>query len=225
MYDAVIVSDFHLGSNICQAKTIERFLTDILEETILTNSLIINGDLFDNLDFRRLPKRHWNVLALIRKLSSRITTHLVVGNHEGHAEIISHLIGTDFLEKHVVTSSNKKYLVMHGHQFDKFLGENPILVTIGDLIYNFLQKIDPSFRLAKIAKMNSKHFLRCSELVEEKAKICAFTHNCDGIICGHVHLAVSKPHDVSYYNCGCWTEIPTHYAAIKDGNVDVIEYQ
>ena len=48
MNDAIIISDIHLGSNVCQSKTLISFLEKIECGEIDTNQLIINGDLFDS---------------------------------------------------------------------------------------------------------------------------------------------------------------------------------
>ena len=68
MYDAIVISDLHLGSEISQAKQLVRFLEMLREDIILTRELILNGDVFDSWDFRRLKKNHWKVLSIIRSL-------------------------------------------------------------------------------------------------------------------------------------------------------------
>ena len=57
MHDAVILSDLHLGSNNCEAKKITHFLERIADGDIQTRQLILNGDVFDSFDFRRLSKK------------------------------------------------------------------------------------------------------------------------------------------------------------------------
>ncbi len=52
--DAIIVSDLHLGAENCQAKSITAFFQEILDGHHPTRRLIINGDVFDSIDFRRL---------------------------------------------------------------------------------------------------------------------------------------------------------------------------
>lgn len=69
--DALIISDIHLGSDNCQAKDLVVFLEQIRCGVIQTSRIILNGDVFDSFDFRRL-KNHWKVLSLIRKLSDHI---------------------------------------------------------------------------------------------------------------------------------------------------------
>jgi UDP-2,3-diacylglucosamine pyrophosphatase LpxH len=67
MYDSLIISDLHLGSEVCQAKKIEKFLSAIKDQELPTKELILNGDVFDSWDFRRLKKNHCTVpLSLSR---------------------------------------------------------------------------------------------------------------------------------------------------------------
>src|SRR5215212_9253236 len=49
--DAVVISDLHLGSDNCQAKEAAAFLQLILDGDIRTRRLVINGDVFDSIDF------------------------------------------------------------------------------------------------------------------------------------------------------------------------------
>ena len=81
--DALIISDLHLGSENCQAKPLAAFLQGILDGRLPTKRLIINGDVFDSIDFRRLKKTHWKVLSLIRNLSDKIDITWIAGNHDG----------------------------------------------------------------------------------------------------------------------------------------------
>src|SRR6185503_15124972 len=89
LLDAVVISDLHLGSDNCQAKAAATFLQEILDGTLRTRRLIINGDVFDSIDFRRLRKTHWKVLSQIRHLSDKIEVIWIAGNHDGSAEIVS----------------------------------------------------------------------------------------------------------------------------------------
>lgn len=218
MNDAIIISDIHLGSDVCQSKKLVEFLDRIDAGVVETKELIVNGDLFDSWDFRKLKKSHWKVLSRIRNLSKKIHTVWINGNHDGPAEIISHLIGLDFVEEYKLQSGNKKILVLHGHIFDNFITNYPLLTKLADKIYRLVQKLDKSFYLAKLAKKSSKTFLRCSDQIKERAKSYGLKKHADTVICSHTHLAVCDLEGpVKYYNTGCWTEQPCSYAEIKDG--------
>src|SRR5262245_8532391 len=118
MLDAVVLSDIHLGSTNCEAKRVCAFLERIVEGDLPTARLSLNGDVFDSIDFRRLNKNHWKVLSLLRKLSDQIEIVWLAGNHDGSAEIISHLLGVTVQEDYVLSSGNERLLILHGHVFD-----------------------------------------------------------------------------------------------------------
>ena len=102
--DAMVISDLHLGSDNCQAKAAAAFLQEILEGRHPTRRLIINGDVFDSIDFRRLKKTHWKVLSQIRHLSDKMEVIWIAGNHDGSAEIVSHLLGVRVVEEYILRS-------------------------------------------------------------------------------------------------------------------------
>ncbi len=220
--DAIIISDIHLGCENCQARSLCHFLQSIARGELLTRKLILNGDVFDSIDFRRLKKTHWKVLSLLRKLSDKIEIIWICGNHDGSAELVSHLLGVRVADEYILRSGSKKILVLHGHVFDEFLDAHPVLTWIGDCIYLLLQKIDKSHYFAKMAKRNSKTFLRCSKVVQEKAIRLAHQKKCSVVCCGHTHHVGSDlSQDVHYFNSGCWTELPSTYLTVLHGRVEI----
>ena len=65
VYDTLILSDVHLGADTSHA----REATCVLKENHFRR-LILLGDIFADLNFRRLTKEHWKFLGFIRKLSN-----------------------------------------------------------------------------------------------------------------------------------------------------------
>jgi UDP-2,3-diacylglucosamine pyrophosphatase LpxH len=220
--DAIIISDIHLGSDVSQARLLTDFLEKVDNEN-LTKRLILNGDFFDNMDFRRLKKYHWKVLSAIRSMSDHIKVVLILGNHDGPAEVLSHLLGMEFLEEYVFESGGKKILALHGDRFDGVITDRPVLVYFADKIYKLIQKIDKSFYLAKLAKKSSKTFLRNAEVIEKKSTEYMRKIGCDMVCCGHVHYATANP-PTGYYNSGSWTELPCNYLVVKDGKIDLFGF-
>jgi UDP-2,3-diacylglucosamine pyrophosphatase LpxH len=219
--DAIIISDLHLGSDNCQARHLTRFLEILHQGELGAAKLILNGDVFDSMDFRRLKKHHWKVLSLIRKLSD---THDIIwlnGNHDGSSEVISHLLGVTVQDEYVLTSGERKVLVLHGHVFDEFIDSHPFLTWVADCIYNLLQWVDRTHSIAKLAKKNSKTFLRCTEKIRDKSVEYARKQGCQAVCCGHTHHVVADttgPAD--YHNSGCWTELPCHYLTVSAGVIE-----
>lgn len=216
MNDAIIISDLHLGSNVCQAKKILKFLNLIQIKELNTKLLILNGDVFDSWDFRKLCKQQWKILSNLRKLSDETKIIWINGNHDGPAEIVSHLIGIDVMEEFIFTSGDKKILALHGHIFDNFISDHPIFTFLADYVYRWLQRIQIYW--ARNAKKFSKTFLRCSAKIEQEARKYAAVKKCQIVCVGHTHLAkVSCQEGIEYLNSGCWTELPCSYVVIKNG--------
>jgi UDP-2,3-diacylglucosamine pyrophosphatase LpxH len=221
LIDAIILSDLHLGSSNCQARSLCHFLERIARQRLSTARLILNGDVFDSIDFRRLKKHHWKVLSLIRKLSDRVKVIWLCGNHDGSAEIVSHLLGVTVMEEYILRSGKQRVLILHGHRFDDFIDAHPILTWLGDCVYLFLQWIDKSHSFAKVAKKGSKIFVRFARK-QEGAVEYARKRGCDVVCCGHTHQAGStETPPVRYYNGGCWTELPCSYLTIAEGSIQL----
>jgi UDP-2,3-diacylglucosamine pyrophosphatase LpxH len=225
MHDAIIISDLHLGSENCQAKRLCDFLETVAAGGLgglATRKLILNGDVFDSFDFRRLKKKHWKALSLLRKLSDDLDIIWLCGNHDGTAEMVSHLLGVTVKDEYVLPTGSEQLLILHGHVFDSFIDEHPILTWLGDAIYFLLQRIDRTHTFAKWAKRSSKTFLHCANKIETGSIEAARKRNCTAVCCGHTHQAVARREgDVHYFNSGCWTEAPGTYVTVTRGAIQV----
>lgn len=138
--DAICFSDVHLGSDVCKAKLLKKFLKDIHKEENSIKYLILNGDIFDNWDFRRLKKTHWSILSRIRKLSNKIKIIWVNGNHDATAKLVAPLLGAEVVNEYVIESG----LVRSGkfqstRRYIEFLTEwaeqHPDAIRLGKEIY------------------------------------------------------------------------------------------
>ena len=225
MLDAVILSDLHLGSGNSQAKRVCEFLERIVEGDLLPARLILNGDVFDSIDFRRLGKNHWKVLSLLRKLSDQIEIVWLAGNHDGSAEIISHLLGVIVEEEYILESGGQQILIFHGHVFDEFIQSYPWMTWIADQLYRVLQLVDRTHRFAKMAKHGSKTFLRSASKIAAGAVELARRRGCSAVCCGHTHAATAiTDQPIPYFNSGCWTELPCSYLTVEGGRVRLHEF-
>jgi UDP-2,3-diacylglucosamine pyrophosphatase LpxH len=226
--DALIISDLHLGAENCQAKAAADFLQRLLDGEIRAAQLIINGDVFDSIDFRRLKKTHWKVLSQIRHLSDKLDIIWIAGNHDGSAEIVSHLLGVRVVEQHLLLSGGRRILIIHGHAFDEFIEDHPLLTRLADFAYYCLQKLDRTHYIARLAKSKSKTFIRCTDKIRSGARQLAAKLDCETVICGHTHraeaTAPSPAEPIGYYNSGCWTEQNATYLLIHASEVSLHTY-
>ncbi|MCX6165841.1 MAG: UDP-2,3-diacylglucosamine diphosphatase [Ignavibacteriae bacterium] len=219
------MSDVHLGSEVARPGQIVEMLS-----LYTFNRLILLGDIFDNLNFARLKKDHWNLLSNVRKLSNPKRKKEVVwieGNHdEGLVEIMSHLIGIKVYKKYSWKLLGKKYLAIHGHQFDRFLNENVIISYIASFIYDRIQRWgNEKQTVARYLKNRSKGWLRLAKKVADGAVEYGRHRKADIVICGHTHQAEKYSYsdkNIVYYNSGCWTDIPSSYILIyENGEVEI----
>jgi UDP-2,3-diacylglucosamine pyrophosphatase LpxH len=128
-------------------------------------------------------------------------------------------------DEYVLESGGRRVLCLHGHVFDEFIDNHPVLTYVADTVYHLLQKIDRSHYFAKLAKKNSKTFLRCAAKVREKSAEYARRRQCQAVCCGHTHHAEAATDGaVQYFNSGCWTELPCHYLTVEGGRVEVQAY-
>jgi len=126
--DTIILSDLHLGSEVSRAPAALKML-----KSASFNRLILLGDIFSDLNFRRLKKEHWQFLGYIRKLSNpkrEIEIVWVEGNHDyGLTQVMSHLVGVRVYREYAWEFAGLKHLAMHGHQFDRFVSSNRVVST------------------------------------------------------------------------------------------------
>jgi UDP-2,3-diacylglucosamine pyrophosphatase LpxH len=227
-YRAVFLSDFHLASKKCRTKELNKFL----KENEFDNLYLV-GDIVDIWRFKQVfhmnrekQNEHLEVIERILKMARKGTTvHYIYGNHD---EFMGKFIGGSIfgnisLHERIehTTSSGKKYLIMHGHQFD-LLTKYPVSSTIykiGDYGYEFLLGVNEWYNLArrmlglrywsisKYVKIKVKRATQFIESFEEVVSHYARERKYDGIICGHLHDPKMKSKNgFVYANTGCWTE-------------------
>ena len=205
-----IISDIHLGSPVCR---VEKVL-EVLD--IPCDKLIINGDLFDSFNLKRFNSEHWQVLSKIRKLSKKIPVIFCKGNHDGNIEVISTLIGVDFVYEYEMLWNNKKIFICHGDRFDGWASKQ-FLSEFFTGLYYFIQRVDGKTRqFSTWLKLKSKQILKTHEKLESRAIKFARNNGYDAILVGHSHLeARIEQEGVLYVNSGSFTEHPSHYIEIN----------
>jgi UDP-2,3-diacylglucosamine pyrophosphatase LpxH len=224
--DTLILSDVHLGSEVSRA----REATELLEGASFRR-LVLLGDIFSDLNFRRLTSDHWKFLSRIRKLSNpkrKVEVVWVEGNHDqGLSQIMSHLVGVPVYQRYVWEFQGKRHLAVHGHQFDPFSRKNEFLSRVGERIFYELQKLDGSKKRFShfIDRVNTR-WLRLESRVAEGALLYARAGRVDRIFCGHTHIAThQRRHEIDYYNSGSWIDANPTYLSIDEEGVRICKYE
>jgi len=224
--ETLILSDLHLGSELSRAADALQLLRHARYE-----QLILLGDIFADLNFRRLTGEQWELLSLVRKLSNPkrgVKVIWVEGNHDyGLSEVMSHLVGVPVYQRYVWESHGRRNLAMHGHQFDRFLSRNYFLSRLGEGIFHRLQRFEGrSLSVAQHLDRISTRGLRLTEKVAESALSYARAGNIDRVFCGHTHVATERHRDgVSYYNSGCWVDAQPTYITVGEEGVRIHVYE
>jgi UDP-2,3-diacylglucosamine pyrophosphatase LpxH len=175
-----------------------------------SRELVINGDVFDDLNFKRLTKRHFACLRVIRRNSDRDDFRLIWirGNHDGPADIISHIVGVDILDEYVYDNGQVRLLILHGDQFDTFITNYKVLTDLACGVFYWIQRYAPH-NTARWIRRITKRFQRNSQLVQGQAIEYARGKGYRYVTCGHTHLSLTAEVDgVRYYNTGTWIEPP-----------------
>lgn len=220
--DTILISDLHLGSEVSRAREASKFLRHAV-----FNRLVLLGDIFCDLNFRRLKKHHWEFLSLIRKLSNPkrgVEVVWVEGNHDrGLCDVMSHLVGIKVYQDYEWRYDGRRYLAVHGHQFDRFLVDNAFLSAAGEFIYMQVQKVDlKNGPIAHLLDHLNSRWLRLTTKVANGALSLARTRGADVVFCGHTHEALECERDgIRYYNTGCWVHDRLTYAAVDANGVKI----
>lgn len=219
-FDAVVVSDLHLGARNSRGNDFLRFL-----HTVETNRLVLAGDLFDHPRLQGLQERDVAIVEALKRYALAAHVDWVIGNHDPPAEWFASLFGVTAYDEVVLDIQGSCYLVYHGHGWDPSLDLPPVLVEAADAVYAACQWLDPSHRLARLVKRKSKHFCQVVDILQRRAINEARERELAGVILGHSHVASETRVDgIHFLNCGCWTEKPPTFVGVKQGGVQLYEW-
>jgi UDP-2,3-diacylglucosamine pyrophosphatase LpxH len=225
--DTILISDIHLGSDLARP----RDLINILHSHLYVQ-LVIVGDLFDDMNLERLNSEHLELINFLREVSKSHKVVWVEGNHDhkmirGFSEIIGN---TQTCEKYEWDYLGKKYLAIHGHQFDEYLLNHGNLTEIACTIYRISQRFDLRLNtnLSRRLRRGVERWKRVTERVLTGALKFAEFCGADKVFCGHTHNPIRrfKKNGIEYWNTGCWTDphLASYITIGEQGiNLQVIE--
>lgn len=226
VYDVAIMSDLHLGSEVSRA----REALDMLR-AIKFKRLILLGDMFCDLNFRRLKKEHWQFLSHIRKLSNPkrdVEVIWVEGNHDfGLSDVMSHLVGVPVYQEYTWESGGDRYLAIHGHQFDSLIVKNHLFMSgLAAGVYLSIQKLNAKGKqVARLIDRLNTRWQRLTPKVADGALAYARSRGATHVFCGHTHEATTRTTErICYYNAGAWTNSRPTYISVLGREVTIHEY-
>src|ERR1700712_2378254 len=239
-FRTLFISDVHLGSKAAKADYLLDFLRYHEADTIY-----LVGDIIDGWRLKR--SWYWPqdcndvVQKILRKARKGSRIVYIPGNHD---EFLRDFPGTHFGGIEVAQraihdgADGKRYLVLHGDEFDVVVRNARLLAYLGDWAYDMAILINiglaairrklgmPYWSFSAWAKLQVKHAVNFigefQRVVVEEAK----RNNADGVICGHIHHAVIEDMDgIRYINTGDWVESCTAIAEHDDGTFELITWR
>lgn len=224
--DTIVMSDFHLGSNKSKTKEIARFLSELLKES--PKRLVLAGDVFElwSTNYKSIDGGEHRIITLVSQLSEAGTRIVYIpGNHDRAFWAFSKFTfgKIKMRNEYVVRHNHKKYLVMHGDEFDAFTRNHVVISILLDQLYILLVKINKVLRFfAKSKKSLSaeKHSKKYAEMVGKIRSLAlsyARSRKLSGIVIGHSHWPeiVNEPDGIVYANSGDWID-SCSYVVIGD---------
>jgi UDP-2,3-diacylglucosamine pyrophosphatase LpxH len=237
---SVFVSDIHLGTRACQAESLLAFLREYP-----ASHLFLVGDIIDFWSMSR--GIHWNSAqnTIIQKVLKRArhgeTVVFVPGNHdEALRDYCETAFGDIRVEREYVheTVDGRRFLLIHGDDFDQVTRHHRWVAVLGDVAYNLLVRangwlsrlrrllgIPGYWSLAGYAKRRVKTALQFIFDFEDSVIRHVRERGLDGVICGHIHWAALKEVEgLVYANCGDWVDSCTAIVEHMDGRLEMVEW-
>jgi UDP-2,3-diacylglucosamine pyrophosphatase LpxH len=229
----------HLGSRGCQAQ----YLLDFLRR-VECDELYLVGDIIDMWALTRSfywPQAHNDVIRTVlgkAKHGTRIV--YIPGNHDrpfrDHDGLVMGNLEIRRQAVHV-TADGRRFLVLHGDEFDSVVRASPLLESIGSSAYDFVLSLNryvnavrqrlgyPYWSLAAFLKHKVKNAVKYIAGFERALAAAARAHAVDGVICGHIHRAeISEIEGIVYCNDGDWVESCTTLVEDHSGRLSLLRW-
>lgn len=240
-YRTIWISDLHLGSTQCQANALLDFL-----KCNESDKLYLVGDI---IDFWALSKKiYWPtehntvIQKVLRKARHGTQVIYIPGNHdENIREYNSYVFGEIVVKNSDIhtTSAGKRFLIVHGDEYDTIAQYHKWIAILGSTGYDFLLEINrflkvirrlfnvrSNFSLAAFIKFKVKNVVQFISDYEESIVNTLKKEYLDGVICGHIHHAEIKMIDeFLYVNTGDFVESCTAIVEHQDGALELVQWQ
>ena len=235
-YQAIIVSDLHLGTKDSKAEEFIEFI-----EKHPTNLLILNGDIIDGWAINRgskWKKQHTKVISKLLKLSNKTQIIWIRGNHDEFIQefIGSHFGGIEIREDYKLDINNtmESYYIFHGDVIDVFITKYKWLSKIGSIGYDFALTLNrwynayrkwrnlPYQSISQKIKGGVKAATNYINDFETTALQMAVREGCNGVMCGHIHQPEDRMiNGKRYINSGDWIENMSAILVDNEGNIKI----
>lgn len=236
-YRTVWLSDIHLGNKDCKAE----YLLDFLNHSKI-DTLYLVGDIVDMWALSRQfrwPEAHNQVMHKLMALSQSDTKVIYLpGNHDEPLQKYDGMAfgEVDIKREYVHTNADgKRYLILHGDQFDQQVCFGALQAWIGDKGYDLLLFLNRWYN--RFRAWSGRPYWSLAGYIKERIHganlaIDRYRNACvnraremglDGVVCGHIHHPeISQVDGITYYNDGDWVENCSALTEDHNGNMQLV---
>ena len=238
-YRSIFLSDIHLGTKGCRSDFLVGFLRQVECER-----LYLVGDIVDGWRLRKSwywDADHDEAIRLILRMARHGTEVIYIpGNHD---EMFRDWLGLEVAgvklapEAEHVAADGRRFLVIHGDQFDGVIRYAKVLAHLGDGAYHAALTLNrwfnaarrrlgyPYWSLSQWLKRQVKEAVKAIDRFETALANEAKRRGMDGVICGHIHHAEMRiVQGVLYMNDGDWVESCTALVEHDDGRFELLDW-
>lgn len=240
-YRTLFISDTHLGTRGCRSD----YLVDFLRQ-VECEQLYLVGDIVDGWRLRKSwywDADHNEAIRLILSMARNGTqVTYIPGNHD---EMFRDWLGLGLeiggvrLQKEAVhtAADGRRYLVMHGDEFDGVIRYAKFLAHLGDWAYDWALWLNtwfnaarrrfgyPYWSLSQWLKRQVKEAVKAIDRFETALANEARRRGLDGVVCGHIHHAEMRSiQGIVYMNDGDWVESCTALVEHADGRFELVDW-
>lgn len=237
-FRTLFVSDVHLGCRYSQAEHLYSLLISTQPER-----LYLVGDFIDGWRLKR--RWHWReiyirILQRLVQLASQGTQiYYTPGNHDEFLRDYLHDFGFVTVENEFIheTADGRRFVVLHGDRFDDVERHTRWLSVLGAWIYDGLvcangivndirRRLNlQDCRFSAEVKVWTKSAVRFISDFEERLVCHAKDLECDGVVCGHIHVPrIERFGEVLYCNTGDWVEHCTALVEHESGKLELLNW-
>jgi UDP-2,3-diacylglucosamine pyrophosphatase LpxH len=213
-YKRLIISDLHIGSLYSKEKELLKFLKEMEYD-----ELILAGDIIDFIKVPDFTIESSEIFKFLSSLDKKII--YVVGNHDISLEKFKDIqIGNFyFCEQYDFEYSDRKYRVIHGHQYDTGLVKKRYFMTLMSVCHDWIERV-----LRFNVTSAFSRFLISMKKLRNIWDVIKWNKDVDVLIMGHIHepevvIWVNKYGKIkTYANSGDWVDNMS-YIILKEGQL------
>lgn len=238
-FRTLFLSDLHLATRACQSEHLLDFLKAHDAETIyLVGDIVDFWRLRRGARWRRTQTEVVSELLAKAKAGSRII--YIPGNHDNELRrFAGHDLGWFDLRLEAIhtAADGRRFLVMHGDEFDVVMRNARWLAVVGDIGYDLALGLNtifnagrrffgmPYWSVSAWLKYRVKRAVNYIGNFEELLADAARRRGAHGVICGHIHHAsIQNFNGITYINTGDWVESGTAAVEHHDGKIEIIRW-